>query len=319
MEFECIVQLQEKVQHQEKAELSNKSSKDRGHKPRPTFPLGINHPLYTSHVGVIQMKMCTPMFAGAPPPKFPGNQPTKDESSISKWNKDMIYYSRYLMDLCVPWLEESPPLFERSASGFCSLINEWNKTSATFIERQCFHVLSNIMMKGYPSSHNETVASAWRQQNADWWSEMKKTNHNTHHPENSPTNRCVTMDTDNEAAGRLQSTDLHCIIVAALDGQERKPVHYHVLRNNYTSLMCASYMVNHPYEIEVRSPHFKQLNIKTTDELDDNCFSLSKMRSKIHKLKPEDLEETLLKNQQLTPKQMDQMKTKMEIGTKCQL
>ncbi len=52
-EFECIIQLQEKVQHQEKAELSYKSLKDRGRKPRPTFPLGINHPLYTSHVGVI--------------------------------------------------------------------------------------------------------------------------------------------------------------------------------------------------------------------------------------------------------------------------
>jgi hypothetical protein len=53
LEFECIVQLQEKVQHQEKAELSNKSLKDHGRKTRPTFPLGINHPLYTSHVGVI--------------------------------------------------------------------------------------------------------------------------------------------------------------------------------------------------------------------------------------------------------------------------
>ncbi len=53
LEFECIVQLQENVQLQEKAELSNKSSKDRGRKPRPTFPLEINHPLYTSHVGVI--------------------------------------------------------------------------------------------------------------------------------------------------------------------------------------------------------------------------------------------------------------------------
>ncbi len=30
LEFECIVQLQEKVQRQKKAELSNKSSKDRG-------------------------------------------------------------------------------------------------------------------------------------------------------------------------------------------------------------------------------------------------------------------------------------------------
>ncbi len=68
LKFECIVQLQEKVQRQEKAELSNKSLKDRGRKPRPTFPLGLNHPLYTSHVGVIRMKMCTPMFAGAPPP-----------------------------------------------------------------------------------------------------------------------------------------------------------------------------------------------------------------------------------------------------------
>jgi hypothetical protein len=138
LEFECIVQFQEKVKFQEKAELTNKSSKDCGRKPRPTFPLGINHPLYTSYVGVIQMKMCTPMFARAPSPKFPGNRPTKDESSILEWNKNMIYYSRYLMDLCVPWLEESSPLFERSMSGFFSLINEWDKKSATFIEHQPF-------------------------------------------------------------------------------------------------------------------------------------------------------------------------------------
>jgi hypothetical protein len=30
------------------------------------------------------------------------------------------------------------------------------------------------MPKGHQSSHNETAASAWRQQNADWWSEIKK-------------------------------------------------------------------------------------------------------------------------------------------------
>jgi hypothetical protein len=94
------------------------------------------------------------------------------------------------MDLCVPWLEKSSPLLERSTSGFCSLINEWNKQSATIIECQHFCVLSNFMTKGYRSSHNVTAASAWRQQNGDWWSEMKKTNCNTHHPESSPTNRC---------------------------------------------------------------------------------------------------------------------------------
>jgi hypothetical protein len=57
------------------------------------------------------------------------------------------------------------------------------------------------MTKGYRSSHNETAASTWRQRNTDWWSEIKKTNHNTHHPGNSPTNIRGTMDTDDEAAG----------------------------------------------------------------------------------------------------------------------
>ncbi len=77
---------------------------------------------------------------------------------------------------------------------------------------------------------------------------MKKTIHNTHHPENSPTNRCGTMDTDDEAVGRLRSTDLHCIIDAALEGHEKQPIHYHALRNNFTSLMYDSYMANHPDE-----------------------------------------------------------------------
>ncbi len=83
--------------------------------------------------------------------------------------------------------------------------------------------------------------------------------------------------------------------------------------------MCATYMANHPYENLARSPIFKQQNIHATNNLDDNSFSLTKMRSKNHKLKPEDLEETIIKNQQLTPEQMDQMKTKLEIREECQL
>jgi hypothetical protein len=69
----ALSNFKKKSNVRKKAEFSNKSSKDCGHKSRPTFPLGINHPLYTSHVGVIQMKISMPMFAGAPPPKFPGN------------------------------------------------------------------------------------------------------------------------------------------------------------------------------------------------------------------------------------------------------
>ncbi len=45
LEFECILQFQEKVKLWEKAELANKSSKDHGPKPRPTFNLGTHHPL----------------------------------------------------------------------------------------------------------------------------------------------------------------------------------------------------------------------------------------------------------------------------------
>ncbi len=97
------------------------------------------------------------------------------------------------------------------------------------------------MTKGHQSSHNETAASAWRQRNADWWSEIKKTNHDTHHPENSPTTSGGVMDTDDEVAGRLRSTDLHRIVAAALEGHEKQPTAYHAFRNNYTSLMCASY------------------------------------------------------------------------------
>ncbi len=56
------------------------------------------------------------------------------------------------------------------------------------------------------------------------------------------------MDADDEVAGRLRSTDLHRIILAALEEHEKQPTAYHALRNNYTSLMCASYLANHPYE-----------------------------------------------------------------------
>ncbi len=101
------------------------------------------------------------------------------------------------------------------------------------------------MTKGHQSSHNETAASAWRQQNADWWSEK---NHDTHHPANSATTSGGVMDTDDEAAGQLRSTDLHCIVAAALEGHEKQPTAYHALRNSYTSLMCGAYLGNHPYE-----------------------------------------------------------------------
>ncbi len=57
--------------------------------------------------------------------------------------------------------------------------------------------------------------------------------------------------------------------------------------------MCA-YLANHPYENVPQSPIFKQQNILSTNNLHEHSFSLSKMRSEIHKLKSEDLEETII-------------------------
>ena len=75
-------------------------------------------------------------------------------------------------------------------------------------------------------------------------------------------------------------------------------------------------MANHPYENLARSPIFK--NIHITNNLDGDCFSLTKMRLEIHKLKPEDLEETIIEKP-LTPEQMGQLKYKLEIREECQL
>ncbi len=132
LKFECIPQLHDK------AASSKNTKNDCRCKPRPSVLLGPIHQLYSSHVGVICMKICTPILAGTPPPQFPRNRLTQDESIIHTWNTDMKYYSKYLIDLCVPWTDESGLLFEKSAKGLCLLLNTWNKKSATFIERHRF-------------------------------------------------------------------------------------------------------------------------------------------------------------------------------------
>jgi hypothetical protein len=91
------------------------------------------------------------------------------------------------------------------------------------------------------------------------------------------------------------------MLPAQISHHRRKPAHPAVSQpagdinfSARTSLMCASYMANHPYENLARSPIFKQQNIHITNNLDGDCFSLTKMRLEIHKLKPEDLEETII-------------------------
>ncbi len=81
---------------------------------------------------------------------------------------------------------------------------------------------------------------------------------------------------DDEAAGQLRSTDLHLIVAAVLRGHDKRRTAYHALSNNYTSLVCSSYLGNHPDESTAPSPIFMQQNIMSTNNLDENAFSFSK-------------------------------------------
>jgi hypothetical protein len=140
------------------------------------------------------------------------------------------------------------------------------------------------MSKGHQSSHNETTATVWRQRNADWWSEIKMAKHDT-----SPSAKAMdkATDLDDKATGQLSSTDLYHITTAALEGHGKQRFAYHALSNNYTSLMCSS---NLTHRAIPPSPVFIQHNILDNAKLSENITSLKDMRTAIHKLLPEDLE-----------------------------
>ncbi len=144
------------------------------------------------------------------------------------------------------------------------------------------------MTKGHQCSRNETAATASRQQNADWWSEMKKSKHDTSPTANMASTTGGVMDMDDGAAGQLSSTDLHWIIAAAVEGHANQQLTYHALRNNFISLMCSSYLRKHTHEGTTSSPVFTQQSIMHNDNLTKNSISIMNMRSAIHKLQPED-------------------------------
>ncbi len=130
LEFECIVELVEKRNIEGKECNNNK-----GRPKRFGFDLGENHPLYRTHQGVIRCKMLTPILAGKPPPKFPGNRPAEEEQH-RKWHKEMEYFAKYMLDMMVPWYDDTTPLFPRDSSGFCTMAESWNSITAHFICQQ---------------------------------------------------------------------------------------------------------------------------------------------------------------------------------------
>ncbi|GMF36691.1 unnamed protein product [Phytophthora lilii] len=48
----------------------------------------------------------------------------------------------------------------------------WNSVDASFINRQRYRYLDNILKKQWRSSRNEQASSEWRSKNADFWNAL---------------------------------------------------------------------------------------------------------------------------------------------------
>jgi hypothetical protein len=94
----------------------------------------------------------------------------------------------------------------------------------------------------------------------------------------------------------LSSTDLYPVTTAALEGHVKQRLAYHALKNNYTSLMCSSNLTHRIHKTTPPSPVFMQHNYLDNAKLSKNISSLKDMRTAIHKLLPEDLENPINDN-----------------------
>jgi hypothetical protein len=84
--------------------------------------------------------------------------------------------------------------------------------------------------------------------------------------------------------------------MATLEGHNKQCLAYHALKNNYSSLMCSFNLTHRIHEATPSSPVFMQRNIFNNAKLSKNISSLKDMRTAIHKLLPEDLENPIKEN-----------------------
>ena len=166
LEFESIVEL--------------KPCKSQGNTPRlgagrpsrAMFPLDPGHPLYGEYEAVIHVKFRTAVLAGRPPPTFPGNKPSTADR-VDDWQATLDMFAKYVIDLLVPWQGKSELMFTRDGAGLADLLDKWDRSTATLVNRQRFRQLNNLMNRGYRNSRNELTTNFWRERNADYWADIK--------------------------------------------------------------------------------------------------------------------------------------------------
>ena len=79
-------------------------------------------------------------------PKFPGNKPVGcDIVERESWDKEMLLFVRYIIDMVLPWSHSDAGKFPRTVEGFATLIKTWNKRSASILNRQRFRFFSLSM------------------------------------------------------------------------------------------------------------------------------------------------------------------------------
>jgi hypothetical protein len=101
--------------------------------------------------------------------------------------------------------------------------------------------------------------------------------------------------------------------MAALEGNDKQRLSYHALSNNYTSLMCFSNLTHCIHEATPPSPVFIQHNILVNAKLSENISSLKDMRTAIHKLLPDDLENPIKKMLRPRPVTKEPMRAQLKI------
>jgi hypothetical protein len=274
MEFECIIELRERG--------SESSDYVSGRPSRPGFELGAKHPLYESHEGFIRCKMLTPILAGKPPPKFPGNMPSSGSSKLEQWLTDMNYFAKYIIDMMVPWSTDGTRQFQRDVNGFCDMLHSWNSRTAPFICQQRYRYISNIIGKGYRSSQNEKTVSAWRDRNSDRWSELK----------NVPTSGYsfgTDGEIDTELKGVLSANEIYNITMAVTTPDIRKKIALQTMTNKYDMIFRSADTTLKKKELNIIPSY--PIHIQHQYSMHgEKLISIKEMRNLIGKLRPEMLE-----------------------------
>jgi hypothetical protein len=168
-----------------------------GRPPRHRFLLGEQHKLFSHYDAVLRAKQHTPMLGGGPTPKYPGTRPSGAKKR-RQWYIDIKPLAEFLIDMLVPWKSGEPLTFSRDGDGLMAMFDQWDRSTATLINRQRFRYAFNIVSKLHRRSSHEQLAREWRARNRQVWDKGFQPSNGTFR--GSAGNR---YGDDDEAAGRL--------------------------------------------------------------------------------------------------------------------